>query len=251
MTTPLQILIVDDDPRMTHTLADILSLAGHQAVEVSSAELAIEQVRLQDFDCVLTDVRMPGMDGVELHRRLRQARPGLPVVLMTAYASEQTLSQGLDEGVVGVLEKPLDMAQLLSFFDLLSRSHSIAIVDDDPMFCSTLGDILLQRGFKVNLITDPHTDIQHITSKAQTVLLDMKLNSISGLDILKEIRASYPTLPVLLITGYRHEMADIIEAALDVHAYACFYKPLEIGELLQRLTEIRTHRLREALHERD
>ncbi len=70
------------------------------------------------------------------------------------------------------------------------------------------------------------------------ILLDMKLNSVNGLDVLKEIRSSYPQLPVILVTGYREEMAPAIEAALEFSAYICLYKPLQIEELLQVLTQI-------------
>lgn len=71
MSQKLRILIVDDDRRMTHTLADILSLSGYEPVEVWSGPEALEKVRTQTFNCVLTDVRMSDMDGVELHRQLR------------------------------------------------------------------------------------------------------------------------------------------------------------------------------------
>jgi two-component system, NtrC family, response regulator HydG len=247
MEPKLRILIVDDDLRMTRTLSDILFLAGHTAVEASSGPEALAKIRAQAFDCVLTDVRMPGMDGVEFHRQLHQSQPGLPVILMTAYAADEIIRQGLDEGVVGVFDKPLDITHLLGFFASLARNRIIAIVDDDPNFCRTLGDILLQRGFSVAQITDPHTDVESMGSQSQVILLDMKLNNISGLEILKGIRARYPALPVLLVTGYRQEMAVAIQAALEINAYTCLYKPLEIPALLQTLSQFQLKRLRGAL----
>jgi two-component system response regulator HydG len=247
MNPKLRILIVDDDRRMTRTLADILRLSGHEPVEAGSGPDALEKVRTQTFDCVLTDVRMPEMDGVELHRQLRQAQPGLPVVLMTAYAADVLTRQGLDEGVVGIFDKPLDISQLLGFFTSLARNRTIVIVDDDAAFCKTLGDILRQRGFSVAQITDPHIEVERMASDAQVILLDMKLNHISGLDLLKAIRQRYPTLPVLLVTGYRQEMAKTIQAALEISAYTCLYKPLEIPELLEKLAHFQLERLRSAL----
>ena len=247
MDPKLRILIVDDDRRITRTLADILSLVGHEPVEASSGPEALEKVRTQPFNCVLTDVRMPDMDGVKLHRQLRQAQPGLPVILMTAYAADETIRQALDEGVVGVFEKPLDINQLLGFFSLLAKHRTIAIVDDDPAFCQTLGDILQHRGFNVALFTDPHTEMEQIASGAQVILLDMKLNNINGLEVLKEIRARYPSLPVLLVTGYRQEMSSLIQAALEINAFACLYKPLKISTLLDTLAQFQLERLRGAI----
>jgi two-component system response regulator HydG len=247
MDQKLHILIVDDDRRMTRTLADILRISGHEPVEASSGSDALEKVRAQAFDCVLTDVRMPEMDGVELHRQLRQIQPGLPVMLMTAYAADVLTRQGLDEGVVGIFDKPLDINQLLGFFTSLSRNHIIAIVDDDAAFCKTIGDILRQRGFSVTQVTDPHIEVERMASDAQVVLLDMKLNHISGVDVLKNIRTHYPTLPVLLVTGYRQEMAETIHAALEIGVYACLYKPLEIPDLLDKLARMQLQRLRSVL----
>lgn len=247
MEPTLRLLIVDDDRRMTRTLADILTLAGHEVVEAWSGQQALELVEAQDFDCVLTDVRMPGMDGVELHRQIRRERPGLPVVLMTAFAADQLIRQGLEDGVVGALDKPLDIAHLLGFFASLARQRAIAIVDDDPSFCKTLADILRQRGFAVTQLTDPHADLETPIAASQVVLLDMKLNSLTGLDVLKTIRAKHPSLPVLLITGYRQEMEAAVHAALKISAYACLYKPLEIPALLEQLAHLQLQRLRSAL----
>jgi len=139
---------------------------------------------------------------------------------------------------MAALTKPLDIDLLLSFFSTLRKERSIVIVDDDPQFCKTLGDILEARGFSVVQGTQPSDLPDKLVSEGQVVLLDMKLNSINGLAVLKEIRKQHPHLPVILMTGYREEMAQAIEAALEVNAYTCLYKPFQIEELLQVLTEI-------------
>jgi len=240
---------VDDDRRMTHTLADILHVSGYNAMEASSGMDALDKVYAMKFDCVLSDIKMPGMDGVELHRRLREIQPGLPVVLMTAYAADELIDRGLEDGVAGVLDKPLDINHLLGFFTSMAKNRTIVIVDDDEVFCRTLDDILHQRGFRVAQITDPTLDMNLITTDAQVILLDLKLNHVNGLDVLKDIRKNNPTLPVLLVTGYREEMKDSINAALKINAYACLYKPLEIPQLLETLAHLQKERLRGLIKE--
>lgn len=247
MKDKLQILIVDDDRRMTRTLADIFSISGHEVMEAYSGPEALELVQTTSFDCVLTDVKMPGMDGVEFHNQLRQVRPGLPVILMTAYAANELIQKGLDEGIVGVFDKPLDINNLLAFFTSLAKHRSIVIVDNDTNFCRTLDDILSHRGFRVTQITDPHVPVELMTKDAQVILLDIKLNHINGYDVLKEIRKQYAELPVLLVTGYQKEMSHVIEAAMGIDAFACLYKPLEIQELLDLLTQLQLKRLRNIL----
>jgi DNA-binding NtrC family response regulator len=120
-------------------------------------------------------------------------------------------------------------------------------VDDDPQFCKTLGDILRARGFAVAEVTHPAGLTNKLGPDGQVVVLDMKFNSTSGLAILKEIREQYPRVPVILVTGYREEMAQAIEAALKVNAYACLYKPFQIEEFLQVLTEIHHRELGKVL----
>jgi CheY-like chemotaxis protein len=247
MKPNLRILVVDDDQRMTHTLSDILGLMGYQVTQAHSAAMALDLVRSQLWDCVLSDVRMPGMDGVQLNAQIHHLQPGLPVLLMTAYASEELIRSGLEEGVVGVLNKPLDINHLLAFFHSLGKHRMIAIVDDDPVFCKTLGDILIQRGFNVRQITNPDMDVEQVTDGAQTILLDLKLDGVNGLDVLKNIRSHYPDLPVLLVTGYKQELSEIIRAGVEISAHTVFYKPLEIPELLQKLTEIHVQQLRQIL----
>lgn len=250
MNPTLRILIVDDDRRMARTLSDILTMSGYEVLEANSGAKALELLQERFFDCVLTDVKMPDMDGVELHHQLHRTQPGLPVILMTAFASDELIMRGLDDGVVGVLDKPLDINHLLGFFNSLSKHRTIAIVDDDTAFCHTLEDILQHRGFKVTAVTDPHLDVEQITAGAEVILLDLKLNHISGLDILKEIRQRNPTLPVVLITGHGQEMADVIQKAMEINAFTCLYKPLEIPHLLQILADVQLRNLRSLFRNR-
>ena len=244
MNQKLRILLVDDDRRIVSTLADILALPGYVTTGTFSAEEAIEKVKQVSFDCVLTDIKMPGMNGVELFQELHKHQPGLPVIFMTAYAADDLIRQGMEWGAVGVMNKPLDIHQLLGFLAALDNEHVVTVVDDDPAFCGTLADILERRGYHVAKVTDPHMDIDKMIESAQIVLLDMKLNEVSGYDVLKKIRVRHQELPVLLVTGFRQEMTAAIQKALELNVFTCLYKPLVIPELLQKLAEIQSARLK-------
>ena len=238
MPQPLRVLIVDDNQMMAKTLQDIFKVKGYQAEIAYSGLEALEMVTDTSFDCVLSDIKMPDVNGVELFRTIKASQPDLPVVLMTAYATDRLIEEGLDEGVIAVLTKPLDMSLLLNFFSYLSRERSVVIVDDDPSFCQTLGDILHERGFDVHPMTRPDGVMEQLEDGGRVVLLDMKLQGSNGLDVLRQIKAHYPTLPVILVTGYRDEVAASLETALKLSAYTYFYKPLQIEELLKVLTRI-------------
>ena len=238
MSDKLRILIVDDDRRMAKTLKDIFNAKGYEAEVAYSGPEALEKMAEGNFNCVLTDIKMPKMNGVEFYRMLKKKQPDIPVVMMTAYSTDKLTNEGLAEGAIATLTKPVDIEAMLSFFSMLRKERCIVIVDDDPQFCKTLGDILQGRGFEVSQITDPHDVVQRIRAKVQVVLLNLKLNSINGLGILREIRRKHPYLPVILMTGYREELASVIDEALKMDAYTCLYKPLQIEKLIEVLRKV-------------
>ncbi len=243
----LRILIVDDDRRMLHTLMDILQFKGYEVHATNSGESALKKLRETSFDCLLSDIRMPGMDGLTLYQRAQELQPNLPVIFVTAYATDEIIQQGLRAGALGVLNKPLDINHLLAFFATLQQDQTIAIVDDDPTFCSALSELLQKRGFFTRVITDPHHVMEHIDEQTDIVLLDLKLNDISGLDVLKMIRAHFAHLPVILITGYSDEMMPLIRAAREMNIFTYMTKPLNWNLLDQTLAEVRKRELQKGL----
>jgi len=249
MTKNLRILIVDDDKRMVKTLVDILMLKGFQTVGSYSGTEALDLLQKKDFDCVLTDIKMPEMNGIEFFRKIKTIRPSVSVVFMTAYATNELVSQAMEEGAIATLNKPLDINLLLCFLSALREDLSIVIVDDDPMFCKTLGGVLKNRGFNVSEVSEPDSLYAILKPEGQVVLLDMKLNNITGLEVLKKIRKKFPDLPVVLITGYREDMASSIDAALKINAFTCLYKPFQIEELLGVLASIHKKELGRILNE--
>ncbi|MFH1852681.1 MAG: response regulator [Candidatus Neomarinimicrobiota bacterium] len=247
MDKQLKVLIVDDDKRMVKTLVDIFRVKGLTAVGAASGAIALETIRSGKFDCVLTDIRMPDMNGVELAKKVHGITPALPVVLMSAFSDATLIEEGLTDGAVAALSKPLDINLILNLFASLTKETSIVIVDDDINFSKTLADILNVRNFKVVVVPDPHDALEYIDTAIQVVLLDMKLNAISGYDVLLQIRKKYPNLPVILVTGHRKEMAAVIDSALDLRAFTCLYKPFAIEELLNTLEQITRQGLKKML----
>ena len=104
---------VDDDLRIRESIASLLESAGYGPVVFSSAEEFLSSGTLAAATCVITDVRMPGMDGIELQRRIKLERPRLPVILMSAHHDADIRRTAIDEGAVDVLYKPFDAADLL------------------------------------------------------------------------------------------------------------------------------------------
>ena len=250
MRDAITVLVVDDDRRMVKTISDILRIKGFKAEPAYSGEEAVEKVMSMDFDCVLMDLKMPEIDGVEALKLIKEQAPGLPVVMMSAYATEEQANEAKGEGAYSILAKPIDVQQMLSFLSMLRKEESILIVDDDPLFCSTLSDILQARGYQVESEGDPDEVLAHLEQKYQlVVILDLKLGSADGVETLERIRARYPTKPVILATGYRQEMMASIEKGFRIGAHACIYKPYETNELLEMIEHIHHQKLRTFLGE--
>jgi FixJ family two-component response regulator len=104
---------VDDDFRVRESLESLLESAGYAPVVFSSAEEFLASGTLAAATCVVSDVRMPGMDGIQLQRRIRLERPALPVILISARYDPEVRRRAFDEGAVDFLYKPFDAADLL------------------------------------------------------------------------------------------------------------------------------------------
>ena len=104
---------VDDDFRLRESLKSLVESAGYAAAVYSSAEEFLQSGALAGATCLVTDVRMPGMDGIELQRRIRLERPELPVVFISAHQDDEARKRALDEGATSFLYKPFDGAELL------------------------------------------------------------------------------------------------------------------------------------------
>jgi two-component system response regulator FixJ len=107
------VFLIDDDPGVRDSLTLLLSLKGIRTQPFASAESFIETYRPEWSGCVLTDLRMPGMTGLELQSMLRERRMEVPVVVLTAHGDVATARAALKNGAFDFLEKPVDDAMLL------------------------------------------------------------------------------------------------------------------------------------------
>jgi two-component system response regulator HydG len=110
----ISILIVDDDPGMTETLADILTDIGHDVAVAGNGYQAIEMIKEKKYDIAFIDIKMPGINGVETFQKMKQFANLPKVVMMTAYSVEDLVEKSLEEGAYTVVYKPLDIKKLVN-----------------------------------------------------------------------------------------------------------------------------------------
>ena len=112
-TTPARILIVDDDPALGIVLEALLRQAGYAPRVVQSAQAALVAIEQHAVDAILSDVKMPGMDGLDLLKALGERRPDLPVVLITAHGTVPIAVEAMKRGAADFLLKPFDRDEIL------------------------------------------------------------------------------------------------------------------------------------------
>jgi putative two-component system response regulator len=112
MAENARILVVDDEPKICEFLAILLGREGYQVDSANSAADGLARIEATPYDLVLTDLKMPGMDGFELVTRLKAARPELPVIMITGYATVETAVRALRHGVEDYVTKPFNIDEL-------------------------------------------------------------------------------------------------------------------------------------------
>ena len=112
--TKPQISVVDDDESMREAIRGLMRSLGYKAQAFRSAEEFLTSRQVPHTSCLIADVQMPGMTGLELHRHLVASGNTIPTILITAYPDDSVRERALGDGVVGYLSKPFDENDLLA-----------------------------------------------------------------------------------------------------------------------------------------
>ncbi len=237
-----RILLVDDNEAFLDSTKDVLEDQGYKIVTAKSGEEAVRVFGAHTFDVILMDIKMPGMNGVESFIEMKRLRPGIKVIMVTAYGVEEMIRQALAEGALAVLHKPLDMTLFFRSVDEArkgGRGGLILVAEDDEALCDTLLDILGEAGYQAFAAHNGKEAVEMAEANPfDVLLLDMKLPFLNGLEVYRRIKPLQPNIVAIIITGYAQEMADLIQQTLNETAHACLTKPLDMTQLLGLLKEI-------------
>lgn len=240
--TSWRILVVDDEIDTCANLSDILGDLGYQVDVAYDGPSALELVKRNSYDVALLDLKMPGMDGLELYRRIKQLQSGTVAIVVTAYASSNTANAALAAGAWQIVPKPVDLSKLLTLVDKAVDQPMVLIVDDDHDLCDTLWDLFRERGYRVCLSHDPSGAADRLRQRQyQVVLIDMKLPTGSGAEVFRLVRQANPQARTVLVTGARSEMEQLVEQTLAAGADAACYKPFDVTKLLEILASLTKH----------
>lgn len=243
MTPKTRVLIVDDNAGMRRTLAMILSRKGYAVEVAEDGATALQKVQQMNFDVALMDIKMPVINGVEALKQIRTIRPTIAVILMTAYAMDEDdlTAQGLQAGAYDVLYKPLNLEHT---FELINRARQasngvLLLIEDDLDLSQSLSCLLERRGYSLDVAYTGEAAIELARRRQYDIILvDINLPVRNGLDTFLAIRQIDPTVTAIILTGFRQEMDDLVQAALENGAYTCLYKPLDFDQMFRVLAEV-------------
>ena len=118
------IYVVDDDDSVRNSTRGLLRSMGYKVATFESGELFLQSVDLEDTACLILDMRMPGMDGLEVQRRLKASNPRVPVIFVTAHDDRTRQRLAIEAGAFNFFQKPFAASDLLGAIQTALKSNS-------------------------------------------------------------------------------------------------------------------------------
>ncbi len=198
MTSPLsarpqkkgRILIADDELGLARSLARVLSSAGYEVVTAGDGNAAVETMKQQDFDVILSDIQMPGVSGVELLRLVREHDLDVPVVLMTADPKVETAAEAVELGALQYLVKPIPIDTLMKSMERAAKLHMMARMKRESL--KLLGQLDRAAGDRAGLVASFDRMLDTMWMAFQPIV-SSDSRTAYGYEAL--LRSNEPTLP--------------------------------------------------------
>jgi two-component system response regulator HydG len=233
-----RILVADDDESVRIGLAANLELEGYQVTEAADGGEALELIERTEFDLVISDVVMPVANGVEVLRGLKQLRPEVPMILISAFVSEALVSSAVNEGLYTMLYKPVGMSDVLRVVERALARKWLLVIDDARSFAQGLSDSLRSVGMLVETVFEPESAIAFAKTNAVDVcVLDLLSEPEDGFALLEALRAVDRNLDVVAITGSSDP--EIMRRIFALGVSACLRKPFHVKDLLGSIVKVR------------
>ncbi|MFC1461976.1 response regulator [Verrucomicrobiota bacterium] len=236
-----KILVIEDDRDARDILARVVAKEGFKVIAAEDGREGLAAFEKEHPQIVVTDLRMPHIDGIQVMRAMRQVSPSPEVIVVTGYGETDTAISALREGALDYLQKPIDLDQLATAIGRAKEKiderrkapffPSVLLAEDDRDTCQRLADELGKEGWKVIQVHDgEEAIIASQKTKIDVVLLDIKMPRKDGLQVLHEMRAMGDDFEAIILTGYGDE-ASAIQAMRD-GAINFLKKPIDLDQMI-------------------
>ncbi len=140
----IRVLLVDDEEEFVETLGERLEVRGFDVTTALSGAEALERIQEREIDLVILDVQMPGLDGVEALRQIKQRKPLVEVIMLTGHGTVQTAIDGMKLGAFDFLLKPTETEELV---EKIRRAYSRKAEQDRRIQEAEISEIVKRRGW--------------------------------------------------------------------------------------------------------
>jgi two-component system response regulator HydG len=230
----IRVLVVDDEPSVLLTLAANLELEGFEVETAETGARALEVVAARELDLVFSDIRMPGLSGIDLFRQVKRLRPELPMILNTAFFSESEVRAAVREGVFAVLPKPIDIDQVSALLRRAAGRPLVLVVEEAASVVSRLA----ASGVRAQAASDGPTALAAVRSGSVDVcVVELAPDGPTGVDVVEELRRQDPSLSVVVFSGAAR--SDLFGRAVTLGAFACLEAPVDVGHLIEVISRAR------------
>ncbi|MCG8416385.1 MAG: response regulator [Proteobacteria bacterium] len=235
------VLVIDDNRDLAENVKEIIEGENVVADVAYDGRSALNLIEKSQYGLIITDIRMPGMDGVEVVKTIHQRWPNLPVVVMTAFSSDETLSAAVSAGALDVLTKPLDVDRMLGLVQRITEPNApVLVVEDDPDLLGNLSEALLDiAGVIPHMASDVATAERLIAEiQFRVAIIDARLPDGCGLDFGSRLQKRCGDQTALIyITGFADDLGSELSAIVDSEQIHLLIKPFSPRALLDLVRE--------------
>jgi len=235
------ISVIDDDESVRRTTALLIESFGLRAAAFESAEGFLKSGQLHDTACLIVDVQMPGMNGLQLQSHLAAEGCGIPIIFITAYDDRESRGRAMRAGAAAFLSKPFGDEQLLQ--SIRSALHEfngklgvagnlISIIDDDESVRRTTALLIESFGFRAAAFESAEKFLSsHHLNNASCLIVDVRMPGMNGLQLQSQLATAGCRIPIIFITAYDDKESR--QRAIQAGAVAFLSKPFSDEQLLQ------------------
>ena len=222
---------MDDNRSLVEALGDVFETRGYEVDLAYDGEQAIERVRNAVYDCILMDIRMPRMSGVDAFKEIRKLSPATPVILMTAYSVQDLIDDALADGVLAVVHKPVVIDRILVMIEELRGKSAVLIVDRQTDL--QLVNTLREKGYRVTVETTAAEAIDRVcTQLFDVVLLNAEISGLNSEETFFLMKECNPKSIIVLMSS------QPIQAESPL-IYTSLQKPFKIKQVVEIIDRIR------------
>ncbi|MBT1700151.1 response regulator transcription factor [Fulvivirgaceae bacterium PWU4] len=177
----MKILLIEDEPNVISFVRRGLMEARHEVSVAMDGLTGLQMIRSALPDVVLLDVMLPGMNGVELCRKVRSQNIGVPIIMLTALGTSENIVMGLETGADDYITKPFKFTELLARISaVVRRSHGKSAVDNsviqvDDLALDTLGKLVTRSGERINLTATEYNLLEFLVKNKGRVFSRLEI----------------------------------------------------------------------------